>query len=119
MRATTVHDLSPDELARLADRLMRRQAALSLRVAAVFAVLILGLPLVNAYLPDLADARVGGFPASWLFLGVLFYPITVALSFYFVRHSDRIEAESADWRAVLDDGAGPGAESHDAGGAAR
>jgi uncharacterized membrane protein len=102
MRATTVHDLSPEDLRRLARRLMRRQAALSLRVAAVFGVLLLGLPLVNRFLPGLANAQVGGFTLTWLFLGVLFYPITVALSFYFVRKSDRIEAESIDWESFRD-----------------
>jgi hypothetical protein len=102
MRATTVHDLSPEDLGRLARRLMRRQAALSLRVAAVFGVLLLGLPLVNRFLPELANAQVGGFTMTWLFLGVLFYPITVGLSIYFVRKSDRIEAESIDWQAARD-----------------
>lgn len=80
---------------------MRRQAGLSLRVAAVFVVLLLGIPLVNAFLPDLANTNVGGFTLTWLFLGVLFYPITVGLSFYFVKQSDRIEAESLDWRGIL------------------
>ncbi len=70
---------------------MRRQASLSLRVASVFLAMILGLPLVNRFLPTVADASIFGFPASWLFLGVLFYPITVALSVYFVRASDAIE----------------------------
>jgi inner membrane protein involved in colicin E2 resistance len=82
---------------------MRRQASLSLSVAAVFAVLLLGLPLVNFYLPDLANTQILGFTATWLFLGVLFYPITVGLSFYFVKKSDQIEAECTDWRAVLAD----------------
>ena len=99
----TVLALSAEEHATLAHRVMRRQGALSLRVAAVFAVLVLGLPLVNAYWPDLANAEVGGFTVTWLFLGVLFYPITVALAFYFVRKSDKIEAECTDWRAVLAD----------------
>jgi sterol desaturase/sphingolipid hydroxylase (fatty acid hydroxylase superfamily) len=101
MAEPTVHELSPKEHALLAHRVMRRQAGLSLRVAAVFAVLLLGLPLVNALWPELANAEIGGFTATWLFLAVLFYPITVALSFYFVRKSDQIEAECTDWRAVL------------------
>ncbi len=87
--------LSPEEQGRLAQRMMRRQGALSLRVAAVFTVLLLGLPLVNYFLPELANTSVFGFSATWLFLGVLFYPITVLLSLYFVKHSDRIEAETA------------------------
>lgn len=97
---------SPEQHARLAHAVMRRQAALSLRVAMVFVVLIFGLPLVNLFLPDLANAPVLGFTASWLFLGVLFYPITWLLSGYFIRESDRIEAECADWRAVLGEEAG-------------
>jgi uncharacterized membrane protein (DUF485 family) len=94
--------LNPDEHARLASLVMRRQAALSLRVAFVFLSLVFGLPLVNHFAPQLANYRIGGFTATWLFLGVLFYPITVALSFYFVRRSDRIESECQDWRAILD-----------------
>jgi uncharacterized membrane protein (DUF485 family) len=96
-----IHALSEDEHARLAHLVMRRQAALSLRVAAVFLLMVLGLPLVNYYLPALANRPVLGFTASWLFLGVLFFPITWALSAYFIRQTDRIEAECADWRAVL------------------
>jgi len=87
--------LGEAEQAGLLRRLMRRQAALSLRVAAVFVLLLLGLPLLNLYAPQLAATRVGGFTFSWLFLGVLFYPITWILSAYFVRNSDRIEAELA------------------------
>lgn len=81
------------DVARLSRLVMRRQAGLSLSVASVFLVMILGLPLVNRFLPEVASYPIFGFPASWLFLGVVFYPITVALSVYFVRKSDRIEAE--------------------------
>ena len=98
MPETTVHDLPPEELGRLARALMRRQARLSLGVAAVFAVLLLGLPLVNTALP----ASGPGLAASWLVLGVLIYPVAVGLSVLFVRRSDRIEAECADWKSVLD-----------------
>lgn len=78
------------ELARL---MIRRQSALSLRLAAVFILALVALPLVNLYVPELAEARVGGFTLSWLLLAVLFYPFTVLLSAIFVRGSDRIESE--------------------------
>ena len=81
------------DVARLSRLVMRRQAGLSLSVASVFLVMILGLPLVNRFLPAVASYPIFGFPASWLFLAVVFYPITVALSVYFVKKSDRIEAE--------------------------
>lgn len=75
--------------------IMRRQASLSLKIAAVFVLLLLGLPLVNLYLPDLAGTRIGGFTLTWLFLGVLFYPITWLLSATFVKRSNEIETELA------------------------
>jgi uncharacterized membrane protein (DUF485 family) len=80
---------------------MRRQASLSLRVAVVFLVLVLGLPLFNLCLPQVANANLMGFTVSWLFLGVLFFPITWVLSAYFIKQSDKIEEECADWREVL------------------
>jgi uncharacterized membrane protein (DUF485 family) len=75
--------------------IMQRQARLSLGVAAIFLVLVLGLPLVNAFAPGLAQARIAGFTATWLFLGVLFYPITWLLSGYFVRASEEVEHGAA------------------------
>jgi uncharacterized membrane protein (DUF485 family) len=82
----------PEALLRV---IMRRQARLSLGVAAIFLALVLGLPLVNQYLPALAQEPVAGFSATWLFLGVLFYPITWLLSAYFVRASEEVEQEIA------------------------
>jgi uncharacterized membrane protein (DUF485 family) len=82
--------------AELAGMLMRRQAGLSIRVAAVFLVLILGLPLLTRFKPEWTQQPVLGFPISWFLLGILFYPITWALSAYFVRASEQLEAEDAD-----------------------
>ncbi len=96
-----LHALSEKDQARLARAVMRRQGALSLRVAAVFVVLVLGVPLVNAFLPEVAGTEISGFTLTWLFLGVLIYPITVALSFYFVGQSNKIEASCTDWRKTL------------------
>ena len=95
-------ELSLDAQGQLAQRMMRQQGKLSLQVAALFIVLLLGLPLVNLYQPDLASTRIFGFSATWLFLGILFYPITILLSVYFVRQSDRIEAAAAKWRDIQD-----------------
>lgn len=88
-------ELTPEEARSLASRLMREQAALGLRVAAVFIVLLLGMPLANLYLPEIAGSKILGFTATWLLLGVVFYPITWILSVYFVRESDQIEARHA------------------------
>ena len=74
---------------------MKKQATLSLRVGAVFILLILGVPLFNLFYPKIANTNVFGFTLAWLFLGVLFFPITWALSAYFVKQSDQIEADAS------------------------
>ncbi len=99
-------EVPPELHGRLAHHVMKRQAALSIRVSAVFLVILFGLPLVNLYAPSLASKSVLGFTATWLFLAVLFYPVTWALSWFFIRESDRIEAECSDWRSVLGEEAG-------------
>jgi uncharacterized membrane protein (DUF485 family) len=92
-----------EELERLARKLMRQQASLSIKVAVVFVALLVLLPLFNLFFPRLANANVGGFTVSWLFLGILFFPITWLLSQYFVRQSDQIEAEeAADWKRDME-----------------
>jgi len=101
-----IHDLNDAAHARLAHEVMRRQGSLSIRIAAVFLLILFGLPLVNNFKPDLANTPVLGFTATWLFLGVLFYPLTWLLSWMFIKQSDRIEAECSDWRAVLGTEAG-------------
>ena len=100
-RGHGLNDVPEEEHALLAHTVMSRQAGLSLRIAALFAAMLFGLPLVNYLLPGLAGRRVLGFTASWLFLGVLFYPLTWLLSWIFIVSSDRIEAGAQDWRSVL------------------
>jgi len=82
-----------DEQEVLLRTVMRRQAAVSIRVACVFIALLIVLPLVNLFLPQMAETDVFGFTATWLCLGVLFYPLTWVLSGYFVRRSDQIETD--------------------------
>ena len=72
---------------------MVRQVRLSLQVAVVFIAVLLGLPLLNAYAPQIAQKNIGGFSLSWLVLGVLFYPLTWVLSKWFINSSNKIESE--------------------------
>ncbi len=95
--------LPPEKHSEFAHRVMRRQARLSIGVAIVFGILLLGMPLFNLYAPKLAATQVGGFTLTWLILGVLFFPITWFLSSYFVKASNKIESECADWRKILED----------------
>ena len=100
-RMIDLHKLSTEQHDQLAHTVMKRQASLSLRVALVFIVLLFGVPLINNFMPELANRPIMGITATWLFLGVLFFPITWLLSAYFVKNSNRIEEECMDWRAVL------------------
>jgi uncharacterized membrane protein (DUF485 family) len=87
--------LTPEEAERLMHRVMWRQARLSLAVAAVFIAILVLIPLVNLFAPTVASTPVLGFTLSWLALGVLFYPITWALSAFFVKRSNELESEIA------------------------
>ena len=75
----------------LSKKMMKKQLRLSLAVAVVFIAVLVGLPLLNLYRPQLAKTDVGGFSLTWLILGVLFYPLTWLLSTLFVKGSERIE----------------------------
>ena len=76
--------------------LMRRQLALSIACAATFLVALLGLPLLNYFLPALMATRVAGFTLSWLILGVLFFPFVWIISYVFIQRSLRLEADEVN-----------------------
>jgi uncharacterized membrane protein (DUF485 family) len=73
--------------------LVRRQLRLGLSVAAVFLVILLGLPLMNLLFPELMQMRLLGLPMAWLALAVLVYPFVWALAVYFVSTSKKYEDE--------------------------
>lgn len=91
------HDatMHPDHQRRLAQAVMKRQVSLSLKVASVFIVILIGLPLVNLYMPELMNAPFLGFTVTWFFLAILFYPITWVLSWWFIKRSNQIESDLA------------------------
>lgn len=76
----------------LAD-LIRRQRRLALSVAGVFLVLLLGLPLVNLFLPSVAALPVFGLPLTWVLLAVLIYPLLWLLGWYFSTTARALEDE--------------------------
>ncbi|MEW6697208.1 MAG: DUF485 domain-containing protein [Bacillota bacterium] len=75
--------------------IMTQQLRLSLVHFAVFFLILFGLPLVNYYWPVLANTRIWGFTASWLFLGVIFYPLTWLVAYSYVKRSLDLEQEIA------------------------
>jgi hypothetical protein len=79
--------------------LVRTQLRSALAVVAVLAVGVGSLPLVFAFLPDLAEVRLGPVPLPWLVLGVLVYPALLVVGWVYVR---RAEAAETDFAALVD-----------------
>jgi uncharacterized membrane protein (DUF485 family) len=73
--------------------LMKRQLRLSVSCASAFLLLLLGLPLLNYFAPELMARRVGGFTLSWLVLGVMFFPYVWIIARLFITRSMALEAE--------------------------
>jgi len=73
--------------------LVRTQFGLALRLAAVVAVGLGGLPLLFAVAPTLARARPFGVALPWLLLGVVAYPFLFAVGWAYVHLAERTERE--------------------------
>jgi hypothetical protein len=73
--------------------LVRTQLALALRLAAVVAVGLGGLPLLFAVAPAVARARPFGIALPWLLLGVVAYPFLVVVGWAYVHLAERTERD--------------------------
>ena len=71
--------------------LMARQLKLSIACAGTFLIALLGLPLLNYFLPEVMATRVAGFTLTWLVLGVLFFPFVWVIAWVFIRRSIALE----------------------------
>jgi uncharacterized membrane protein (DUF485 family) len=80
--------------------LMRRQLKLSIACTTAFSVLLFGLPLANYFAPEAMSMQVGGFPLSWLLLGVLFFPYVWIIARLFITRS--IALEQAEVRTAAE-----------------
>ncbi|HEU0104356.1 MAG TPA: hypothetical protein VFR07_18765 [Mycobacteriales bacterium] len=76
--------------------LVRAQLLLALRVLAVLAVLLGGLPLLFALVPASRDVQVLGLPLPWLVLGVLVYPAMLLGGLVHLRLAERHERDFAE-----------------------
>jgi uncharacterized membrane protein (DUF485 family) len=81
--------------------LMKRQLRLSASCASAFILLLLGLPLLNYFAPELMARRVAGFTLSWLVLGVLVFPYVWIIAKWFINRS--IALENAEVRLAADE----------------
>jgi hypothetical protein len=76
--------------------LMRAQLSHAIRLAAVLAVGLGGLPLLFLVAPPVAGARPLGIGLPWLLLGIVAYPFLFALGAAYVHLAERTEAEFTD-----------------------
>jgi len=89
VRAEAPH-LSRADLER-ARRIRRIQLRTALVALALLTVVVVGLPLLLAALPELDDVRVGGIRVSWLAVAVLPYAALVAIAVIQLRRAERID----------------------------
>ncbi len=78
--------------------LLREQRRLAIRVLALLAVTVGGLPLLFRVWPSLAAERLFGVPVAWVVLGVLVYPWLVFLGWRYLRH---VEQNESDFEALV------------------
>ena len=90
LRALDEQDVVGELLVR---SLVRAQLVLALRLAAVFAFLLGGLPLLFALAPRTRNLEVLGLTLPWLVLGVLVYPALLAGGWLYVRLAERNERD--------------------------
>ena len=74
-----------------ARRIRRVQLRAALTALALLTVVVVGLPLLLAALPELDVVRVAGVRVSWLAVAVLPYGGLVAIAVVQLRRADRIE----------------------------
>jgi hypothetical protein len=76
--------------------LVRTQLVLALRIVAIFAALLGGLPLLFAVSPTARSLRVLGIQLPWLVLGVLVYPVLIGGGWLYTRLAERNERDFLD-----------------------
>ncbi|MEO5983226.1 MAG: hypothetical protein ABIQ13_13025 [Pedococcus sp.] len=73
--------------------LMSAQLRLAATVLGFGAVGLGGLPLLFLFVPATRGLDIGRVPLPWLILAVVVYPVALVVGRYYVRQSERIEAE--------------------------
>ncbi|WP_312181099.1 hypothetical protein [Arthrobacter sp.] len=80
--------------------LIRSQLRLAVVVAGGFGLILLGVPLLLAALPQIGALAVFGIPVPWLLLGLGVYPLVIVSGALYVRSANRNEERFQD---LLDD----------------
>ncbi len=73
------------------DSLIRSQRRLAVMVCLTITVVLVGTALLGALVPRFTQLRLLGVPLPWVVLGVLVYPLLIAVAAYTVRKAERNE----------------------------
>lgn len=76
--------------------LIRSQLRLALVVTGGFLLILLGVPVLLAFLPVIATLTLFTVPAPWILLGVGVYPLVIICGALYVRSADRNEQRFLD-----------------------
>ena len=76
--------------------LMRVQRRLAVTVCATVTLLLVGIAIAGAYAPQFVRIKVLGIALPWLVLGLLIYPVLIALAWFTIRATERAEHDFLD-----------------------
>lgn len=89
---TVAHMRDLDDVGELlSTNLIKSQLGLAVRFGAVAAIVLGLLPVAFAAFPSLARVEILGIRLPWLALGILSYPLLVALGWLYTRATERLE----------------------------
>ena len=75
---------------------MRAQLGLSLMCLTVALAVIVSFPVVAALVPRVSRMTVGGLPVTLIVLGCAFYPVLLAIGWFYTRQARQLEARFTD-----------------------
>ena len=76
--------------------LMRAQLGLSLLCLMIALTVTVSFPLVAALVPAVGRMRVAGLPITLIVLGFAFYPVFLAVGWFYHRQARQLEARFTD-----------------------
>jgi hypothetical protein len=76
--------------------LMRAQLGLSLMCLMLALTVTISFPLIAGLVPAVSRARVAGLPVTLIVLGFAFYPVFLAVGWFYHRQARQLEARFTD-----------------------
>jgi hypothetical protein len=76
--------------------LMRAQLGLSLMCLTLALTMTISFPLIAALVPAVGRTRVAGLPVTLIVLGFAFYPVFLAVGWFYHRQARQLEARFTD-----------------------